>query len=108
MYDSVEELSEAASTAFKQYIDLVGGGSAVLLYCVDRQEIAEKQAEVMKKIAEDFGAKSKVSAPETTLKETAESLHKKIQEYKANSPEFVVNIFEEGLSFLETLCEKYM
>lgn len=108
MYDSIEELSEAASTAFKQYIDLVGGGSAVLLYCIDRQNVAEKQAEVMNKIAEDLGVKSKVSAPDTTIKETAESLHKKIQEYKENSPKFVVEIFEEGLGFLETLCERYM
>lgn len=108
MYDSIEELSEATSNAVKQYIDLVGGGSAFLLYCVDRQNAAEKQAEVMRKIAEDFGLKREFSASTAAVKETAESLHKKVHEYRINSPKFVVEMFEEGLSFLEKLCERYI
>lgn len=109
MYDRVEQLAEASTNALKQYQTLIGGGSAMLLFCVSQQDKAEKQAEIMQKIAADIGVESNVTASESAqLKETASALHKKVQLYRANSPNLVVDMFEEGLSFLEKLCEKYM
>ena len=65
----------------------------------------------MQRIAEDIGVVSQAQANEVVpvqLREIAEDLHKKVQEYRADSPTFVVDVLEEGLGFLEKLCEKHM
>ena len=109
IYDTAEELSQATTDALKQYQTLVGGGSAILLYLATAQTAAEKQQEVMQRIAEDIGVESQTSeVVPVQLREIAADLHKKVQECRADSPTVVVDVLEEGLGFLEKLCEKHM
>lgn len=107
-YYSVQELAQDSVDALKQYQSLMSG-SAVILFLATEQNKVAKQQEVMRGIAENIGVTPRSGiATQGPLKETAESLYRKVQEYRQSSPAFVVEMFDEGLGFLEKLCEKYM
>jgi hypothetical protein len=104
MYNSVEQLSDASVNALKQYQNLMSG-SAVILFLAAEKKNADKQQQTMKIIAENIGIASQES--KVQLKEMADGIYQKVQEYRQSSPEYVVEMLDEGLGFLEKLCEKY-
>ena len=108
-YDSVEQLAQASVEALEQYKNLMSG-SAIIFFLAAEQDKKDKQQEILRSIAEDLGVKpqNETSPTQIPLKENAELIYQKVQEYRQNSPEFVVKMFDEGLGFLEKLCEKYM
>ena len=107
-YDSVEQLAQASVEALEQYKNLMSG-SAIIFFLAAEQDKKDKQQEILRSIAEDLGVTPQNNARDLVpLKKNAELIYQKVQEYRQTSPEFVVKMFDEGLEFLEKLCEKYM
>ncbi|MBT5021402.1 hypothetical protein HOK51_09625 [Candidatus Woesearchaeota archaeon] len=105
---SIKEAVKLRVDALTTYTNLMGA-SAVVMYLAAQQDKSEKinQAMVDMITAICPTATQPPFTSQVELKENAHGLYEKVQDYRRDTPADVVEMFEEGLSFLETLCEKY-
>jgi len=112
IYTNPSELGKVSADALEGY-KLLMNSSVVLLYFAAEKKLAEKRALALYSIRKDIGLPDENQLKDdksahTQASDFAHQMYQRIQDYRTNSPKFVVDMLDEGLGFLETLCRKHM